>query len=119
MIPSGDEHGRIAATLAFLVERHVRECGPGLVHGAETGFILARDPDTVRAPALAFTRAERERASSGMRSNSRAAACCGDSACASASCFRNAGSSPAAACDYAFSRQISKFRAVASVSQSR
>ena len=62
MIPSGDEHGRITATLAYLVERHVREHGSGLVHGAETGFVLARNPDTVRAPDLAFTRAERGRA---------------------------------------------------------
>ena len=31
----------------------------GVVTGAETGFLIARDPDTVRAPDVAFVRAER------------------------------------------------------------
>jgi len=61
MIPAGDEHGRVSATLTSLIGPHVAKYGLGLVHGAETGFVLARDPDTVRAPDLAFTRAERVR----------------------------------------------------------
>ena len=59
MIPAGDEHGRIVVNLTAPVATHVKARGLGVVHGAETGFVLARDPDTVRAPDLAFTRAER------------------------------------------------------------
>jgi Uma2 family endonuclease len=59
MIPAGDEHGRITVTLTHAVAGHVLSRRLGVLHGAETGFILARDPDTVRAPDLAFTRAER------------------------------------------------------------
>jgi len=59
MIPAGDEHGRITVTLTYAVAGHVMSQQLGLLHGAETGFVLSRDPDTVRAPDLAFTRAER------------------------------------------------------------
>lgn len=59
MSPAGRRHGRIAATIARLVGNHVAEHEQGEVHGAETGFILARDPDTVLAPDFAFVRAER------------------------------------------------------------
>jgi Uma2 family endonuclease len=59
MIPAGDEHGRIIVTLTHAVADYVLSQQLGILHGAETGFILARDPDTVRAPDLAFTRAER------------------------------------------------------------
>jgi Uma2 family endonuclease len=59
MIPAGDEHGRTVVSLTCAVGNHVAARQLGVLHGAETGFILARDPDTVRAPDLAFTRAER------------------------------------------------------------
>lgn len=59
MIPAGDEHGRITVKLTCLVGNHVMSHDLGILHGAETGFILSRGPDTVRAPDLAFTRAER------------------------------------------------------------
>lgn len=59
MIPAGGEHGRIAATLTCQLGSHVRSRGLGRIYAAETGFLLARDPDTVRAPDVAFTRAER------------------------------------------------------------
>lgn len=54
MSPSGAEHGRVAATVAGLLFAHVRQTDAGVTFGAETGFILARDPDTVRAPDAAF-----------------------------------------------------------------
>jgi Uma2 family endonuclease len=38
---------------------HVATHGLGLVVAAETGFTLERDPDTVRAPDVAFVRQER------------------------------------------------------------
>ena len=59
MIPAGDEHGRIVVSLTCAVAIFVRSHGLGVLHGAETGFILSTNPDTVRAPDLAFTRAER------------------------------------------------------------
>ena len=59
MIPAGDEHGRITVKLTYAVASHVMSRQLGILHGAETGFILSRNPDTVRAPDLAFTRAER------------------------------------------------------------
>lgn len=55
----GEEHGWVAAGVLFLLARHVRERGLGRVYAAETGFVLARDPDTVRAPDAAFVSAER------------------------------------------------------------
>ena len=59
MIPAGDEHGRIVVAITHAVASHVRSRQLGVLHGAETGFVLARDPDTVRAPDLAFTGTER------------------------------------------------------------
>jgi hypothetical protein len=46
---------RIAAQLF----QHVEERRLGAVYAAETGFLLARNPDTVRAPDAAFVRRER------------------------------------------------------------
>ncbi len=53
MIPAGDEHGRIIVGLTCAVANHVMARKLGLFQGAETGFILSSDPDTVRAPDLA------------------------------------------------------------------
>ncbi|MEA2297761.1 MAG: hypothetical protein QOF77_697 [Solirubrobacteraceae bacterium] len=54
MAPAGAEHGRVAATIAGLLFGEVRRSGAGVTFGAETGFLIARDPDTVRAPDAAF-----------------------------------------------------------------
>jgi Uma2 family endonuclease len=54
MSPAGGRHGRVAAQLAFLLSCHVQSHGLGVVYAAETGFILGRNPDTVRAPDVAF-----------------------------------------------------------------
>jgi Uma2 family endonuclease len=54
MCAAGFEHGRVASTANWLLGNHVRATGLGLTLGAETGFVLARDPDTVRAPDAAF-----------------------------------------------------------------
>jgi Uma2 family endonuclease len=59
MIPSGGEHGRIAGKLTCAVGNHVMSRHLGTFYAAETGFILSRDPDTVRAPDVAFTGTER------------------------------------------------------------
>jgi len=57
--PAGFEHGLIAAALLRMLGNFVSERGLGYVVSTETGFVLARDPDTVRAPDVAFVSAER------------------------------------------------------------
>ncbi len=57
--PAGAVHGEIAMTLGALIYAFVRANRLGVVYAAETGFVLARDPDTVRAPDVAFVAAER------------------------------------------------------------
>ncbi len=59
MSPTGWEHGRVVATLTVIVAAFVRLHKLGVTSGAETGFVLARNPDRVRAPDVAFVRAER------------------------------------------------------------
>jgi Uma2 family endonuclease len=56
---AGSEHGRIAATLACHLANHVMSEQLGTVVAAGTGFLLSRDPDTVRAPDIGFVRAAR------------------------------------------------------------
>ncbi|MHC4550636.1 MAG: Uma2 family endonuclease [Planctomycetota bacterium] len=62
MIPAGGEHGRITGKLTCRLGSHVMSKQLGTFYAAETGFILARDPDTVRAPDFAFTRSGRDAA---------------------------------------------------------
>jgi Uma2 family endonuclease len=52
--PRGYRHGLVAAELAGVLMNYVHERGLGEVLAAETGFKLFSDPDTVRAPDLAF-----------------------------------------------------------------
>jgi len=59
MEPPGAEHGQVAMVIGALLFAHVRERDLGTVFAAETGFLLASDPDTVRAPDAAFVRRER------------------------------------------------------------
>ncbi len=54
MALGGFEHGRIALRIGSLLDQHVRKNSLGSVCGAETGFIISRNPDTVRAPDVAF-----------------------------------------------------------------
>lgn len=54
MSPAGGRHGRVAMKLAQLLANHVHAGDMGVVYAAETGFLLQRDPDTVRAPDVAF-----------------------------------------------------------------
>jgi Uma2 family endonuclease len=57
--PSGFNHGVVINRLAFLLTQHVYAHRLGLITGAETGFVLARNPDTVRAPDIGFVAMER------------------------------------------------------------
>jgi Uma2 family endonuclease len=59
MPPAGHEHGEIALAIGAALHAFVRQNKLGKVYAAETGFILARHPDTVRAPDAAFASAER------------------------------------------------------------
>lgn len=57
--PAGYAHGRVTANLMARLSSHVDLTGAGQLLAAETGFTLCRDPDTVRAPDIAFVRKER------------------------------------------------------------
>jgi Uma2 family endonuclease len=59
MSPAGQMHGEIAATILIMLGQFARRQKSGRVYAAETGFILKRNPDTVRAPDVAFVRSER------------------------------------------------------------
>src|SRR3712207_3558816 len=52
--PPGTRHGIIAARLAYFLSDFVQHHGAGVVAAQDTGFKIARDPDTVRAPDVAF-----------------------------------------------------------------
>ena len=54
MNPAGNVHGRIAVRITWRLARHVEENRLGIVYAAETGFRLSSNPDTVRAPDVAF-----------------------------------------------------------------
>lgn len=60
MNAAGGKHGRITQGIAYALDQHVRSVKLGAILAAETGFILSRDPDTVRAPDVAFVRVGRE-----------------------------------------------------------
>lgn len=59
MSPTGEEPSRIAGNLAGSLWQHVTAQNLGAIYVAEGGFVIATQPDTVRAPDVAFVRAER------------------------------------------------------------
>ena len=59
MEPPGAEHGAVAMRIARLLDAHVEQGELGMVFASEVGFHLAHDPDTVRAPDVAFISRER------------------------------------------------------------
>jgi Uma2 family endonuclease len=54
MSPAGGRHGRITVRINKLLAIHVDDHDLGETFAAQTGFLLARNPDTVRAPDAAF-----------------------------------------------------------------
>ncbi|GMU57641.1 MAG: hypothetical protein AMXMBFR33_67870 [Candidatus Xenobia bacterium] len=52
-------HGKVCARLAMRLGNHCEGTGQGEVLSNDTGFILQRDPDTLRGPDVAVIRAER------------------------------------------------------------
>ena len=59
MSPAGHNHGRVTIRLTLPIAQHVRDHSLGEVYAAETGFKLGSNPDTVRAPDIAFIRQQR------------------------------------------------------------
>jgi Uma2 family endonuclease len=59
MSPAGSEHGVVIMNLAAPLAQHVKANNLGVVFGAETGFKIAENPDTVLAPDIAFICRER------------------------------------------------------------
>lgn len=59
MSPAGDEHNVIAGNIFAYLWMWVKPRGVGTALPVDTGFVLRRDPDTVRAPDVAFVLASR------------------------------------------------------------
>ncbi len=59
MAPAGGEHGWLASNLNVSLGVHVKAHQLGKVFTAETGFVVSRNPDTVRAPDCAFISKDR------------------------------------------------------------
>lgn len=57
--PAKPRHGVVAARMLIEIGVYLREHPIGTVLTAEPGFVLARSPDTVRAPDVAYCRADR------------------------------------------------------------
>ena len=54
MAPTGGEHGVLTVRIGRILDEYVEAHDLGICSGAETGFILQRVPDIVRAPDAAF-----------------------------------------------------------------
>ncbi len=59
MTPAGFGHGAVVVKIAGPLWQHVETRKLGLVLAAETGFKLASNPDTIRAPDVSFVRRDR------------------------------------------------------------
>jgi Uma2 family endonuclease len=58
MSPVTLRHGRVVVRMISMLDAHIRSRRLGIVV-TEAGFVLATDPDTVRAPDVAFVAADR------------------------------------------------------------
>ena len=59
MTLAGWRHGQVGGRLLGLMATMIGPSRVGEIFSAETGFLLSRDPDTVRAPDIAFIRKDR------------------------------------------------------------
>jgi Uma2 family endonuclease len=59
MPPPGAKHGAVTMELSSPLHVYVKANQLGVVFGAETGFVLERNPDTVLAPDSSFIRGAR------------------------------------------------------------
>jgi len=58
--PPGTRHGYVSANALYLLAQYVKPRGLGLLFSQDTGFKVGSNPDTVRAPDVAFV--DRDRA---------------------------------------------------------
>lgn len=61
MTPADSFHSAVAMRIGRLLDSFVDDSGIGTVTGEQGGYRLTSDPATVRAPDVAFIRAERQR----------------------------------------------------------
>lgn len=59
MSPSGWSHGKVVGKLHNRLGNFIEQHDLGIVFGAETGFRLGSNPDTVRAPDIAYVANDR------------------------------------------------------------
>ena len=59
MAPAGGEHASVEMTIGALLWNYARSGKWGTVFGSDAGFVLARNPDTLLSPDVAFVRADR------------------------------------------------------------
>lgn len=59
MAPTGDAHGVRTMSLSAYISIHVLNNDLGRCYAAETGFLVAQNPDTVLAPDFAFVKKNR------------------------------------------------------------
>ncbi len=59
MSPAGNYHGRLASNVNVPLGGYVRANDLGRTYVADTGYLISSDPDTVRAPDVAFISRER------------------------------------------------------------
>src|SRR3990172_7022539 len=59
MSPASGGHGEVAMAIGILIGTYVKQHKLGRMTAAETGYIVARNPDTVRAPDVGFIAMER------------------------------------------------------------
>lgn len=57
--PGGAQHGAVAMRIGYRIMAYVESHDLGRVYAAETGFRIESDPDTVRAPDVAFIARDR------------------------------------------------------------
>ncbi len=58
MSPAGWRHGVVVNNVQALLNPHIKAHNLGRGFGAETGFLLHRNPDTVKAPDFGFISTE-------------------------------------------------------------
>jgi Uma2 family endonuclease len=56
---AGEEHGVLIMNIALPLAQHVRRNDLGIVYGADTGFQIESNPDTVLGPDIAFVLKDR------------------------------------------------------------
>ena len=59
MSPAGGDHGDISMEIGSRLREFVRTHRLGKVYSSDTGFVIARNPDTVRQPDVSFVAAHR------------------------------------------------------------